>query len=119
MSAVQSLKAGEFVRQVLNFDRSVVVDFFATRCPPFRMLAPVLESLAQQGAGQIDFDKVDADRDYSLAERYQISSVHTLVMFCAGAGQDQPVAGLGPNALREQLERLLRHWGRQKALQPI
>jgi len=118
MGAVKSLNASDFGQKVLNADRPVVVDFYATWCPPCRMLAPVLDALAEEYAGQIDFYKVDVDREYSLAERYQISGVPTLVMFQSGAEWDRIVGALGPNALRGRLQRLLAAASRQEAGQP-
>ena len=92
-----------FATEVLQAAQPVLVDFYATWCGPCRMLAPVLEQLAGEFAGQVKFAKVDVDRAPGLAAQYQITGVPTLLLFHNGRVVDE-VVGLAPlGALRARL----------------
>lgn len=92
-----------FATEVLQAAPPVLVDFYATWCGPCRMLAPVLEQLAGEFAGQVKFAKVDVDRAPGLAAQYQITGVPTLLLFHNGRVVDE-VVGLAPlGVLRARL----------------
>lgn len=63
---------------------TVLVDFSADWCGPCRMLAPILELLAQQMQDSLTVIKVDVDQSQSIAVQYDISSVPTLILFKDG-----------------------------------
>lgn len=65
----------------------LLVDFWATWCGPCRMLAPVLEQLAEEYDGKITVGKVDIDEETDLALRYGIQSIPTVMLFVDGAAQ--------------------------------
>ncbi len=103
---MKQLTERDFAPTVLHADRPVLVDFHATWCGPCRMLAPVLEQLAQEFAGRIRFAKMDVDQAPELAARYQITGVPTLLLFQNGRVVDQ-IVGLAPlGALRARLARV-------------
>ena len=58
-----------------------MVDFWATWCGPCRMVAPVIDEIATEKAGQVTVYKVDIDQSPDLAFKYQVSSVPTLIVF--------------------------------------
>jgi len=71
---------------VENFDETIkngktLVDFFATWCGPCKMLAPVIEEVAAQASGYATVAKVDVDQERTLAIRYNISSIPTIIVF--------------------------------------
>ncbi|MGI6536421.1 MAG: thioredoxin [Eggerthellaceae bacterium] len=79
----------QFKEKVLNADKPVLVDFFATWCGPCKMLSPMVDQVAQEKAGQIDVYKVDVDESPDLAQEYGVMSVPTVIAFENGAVKDQ------------------------------
>ena len=73
MSQVLPVDQQQFSSEVVASDLPVVGDFYADWCPPCRMLAPILDRLASEFAGQIKFVKVNSDAEPELAERYQVT----------------------------------------------
>ena len=76
--------AADFEKEIINHKGYALVDFWATWCPPCRMMAPVLESAEQQLGDKINFVKVDVDEQQLLATEFDIRSIPTLVVFKDG-----------------------------------
>lgn len=70
--------------KLINEDRPTLVDFFATWCGPCKMQAPMLEEAKKQVGDMANIIKVDIDRNRELADRYNVRSVPTLIMFKNG-----------------------------------
>lgn len=83
------ISSADFQSKVLDADKPVLVDFFATWCGPCRMLAPVLDEVASEVAGKAYVYKVDIDKSPDLAGRYGVSSVPTLIAFENGQVKTQ------------------------------
>ena len=71
------ISSSEFQSEVLESDVPVLVDFFATWCGPCKMVAPILDEVAEEVAGKAKVYKVDVD----LAQRYSVMSVPTMIVF--------------------------------------
>lgn len=84
-----------FEKEVLQWPGIVLVDFWATWCPPCKMIAPVLESISKEKAGEIKIVKVNTDQEGLLSAKYQISSIPTLILFENGR-QINRIAGAIP-----------------------
>ena len=84
MSKVNQINQSQFAHEVLHSDIPVVVDFYATWCPPCKMLSPILDSLAEKFAGRIKFVKVNSDEEPGLAGKYQIHALPTIMLFDNG-----------------------------------
>jgi thioredoxin 2 len=94
-------------RRELEAPTPVLVDFWAEWCAPCRMMAPVLEDLAGEKAGQIKIVKINVDLNPATAEQFNVQSIPTLILFKNGQPVQTLVGALSKKALLEQLSG---HW---------
>lgn len=90
-SSVPAVTDGDFESQVLNADEVVLVEFWADWCAPCRMIAPVVEDLANELGTRVRFAKMDIDANPEVANRLGIMSVPTLIIFKGGQAADRTV----------------------------
>ena len=80
---IKHVKASEFNNEVLKADKPVLVDFWADWCGPCKMLGPVLEQVAAK-VDDVQIVKINVDEESSVAEKYNIMSIPTLLLFKSG-----------------------------------
>ncbi len=107
MSAAAQVTDGTFKQEVLESDVPVLVDFWAPWCGPCRMVAPVVEEIAEQYVGQIKVVKVNTDENPSVASQYGIRSIPTLMIFKGGQRVDMVVGAVPKTTLATTLEKHL------------
>jgi thioredoxin len=101
------LRETDFEELVLDSDRPVLVDFWASWCPPCKMMQPVMEKLSVKVSDWADVYSVNIDRNPSLASQYQISGVPTFVAFAGGEPIDRKTGALTENQLTALLKKAL------------
>lgn len=92
--AIINITKDNFDTEVLKSDKTVLLDFWADWCGPCRMLAPTIHEIAEERT-DIKVGKVNVDNDPSLAEKFGIFSIPTLIIFKDGKVVSQ-TAGLRP-----------------------
>ena len=90
-------------RRELETSTPVLVDFWAEWCAPCRMTTPVLEDLARDKAGQIKVVKINVDQNPSTAERFNVQSIPTMILFKNGQAVETMVGAMPKSALLERL----------------
>ncbi|MCX7399880.1 MAG: thioredoxin [Planctomycetales bacterium] len=101
------LREIDFEELVLDSERPVLVDFWASWCPPCKMMQPVMEKLSVKVSDWADVYSVNIDRNPNLASQYQISGVPTFVAFAGGEPIDRKTGALTENQLTALLKKAL------------
>ena len=81
MTGLHEVNERNFEQTVLKSDYPVLVDFWAVWCPPCRLVVPALEHLAEKYAGRVRVAKLNVDESESIAQRYAIKGIPTLILF--------------------------------------
>lgn len=95
------LSESNFEAEVLNASGTVLVDFWAEWCGPCKMIAPLLDQIAEENEGKVKIGKVDVDQNSGLAGKYNIRAIPTLIIFKDGQ-QVEEVVGMTSKAALEQ-----------------
>jgi len=107
MTAPKAVTDSDFEQEVLESEMPVLVDFWAEWCAPCKMVAPVLDDLANEYDGKVKFAKVDVDTNPDTAMKYGIRSIPTLLVFKAGSPVDQVVGAVPKAAIKKRLDSAL------------
>ena len=107
MSSAAAVTDSSFTEQVLESEVPVLVDFWAPWCGPCRMVAPVVEEIAEQYEGQVKVVKLNTDENPQVASQYGIRSIPTLMIFKGGQRVDMVVGAVPKTTLANTLEKYL------------
>ncbi len=97
----------DFEAEVLKSEKPVLVDFWATWCGPCKAIAPTIEALAEEYAGQIRVAKLDVDNNPKSAMKFGIKAIPTMIMFKDGEVSDQITGAVGKAQLEEAIKKAL------------
>lgn len=102
-AGITHLTEANFSEEVAGSDTPVLVDFWAEWCGPCKMIAPVLEEIAQEHAGKIRIAKVDVDSEQTLAMRFGIQGIPTMIVFSEGEPDLRITGAMGKPQLEDKL----------------
>jgi thioredoxin 1 len=104
---VQDVTDQTFEQDVLQADVPVLVDFWAPWCGPCRMVAPVVKELAGEYEGKVNFRKLNTDENPTVAAKFNIRSIPTLLLFKNGEQVGQIVGARPKNHIKERIDAAL------------
>ena len=103
MSSAADVTAQDFDNEVLQSDTPVLVDFWAEWCGPCKMIAPSVDAVAEEYAGKLKVYKLDVDKDATIAAKYGVMSIPTLILFKGGEVVEQIVGTLPKQEIVEKI----------------
>ena len=104
--SIVTLTQDNFAAEVLSSPAPVLVDFWAEWCGPCKMIAPVLNELADEFQGRVKIGKVNIDEQQALAAEYGIRAIPTLLLFNKGQVSEQMVGARSKRDLKTSIERV-------------
>ncbi len=96
-----------FESDVLKSEQPVLVDFWAAWCGPCRMVAPVLDQLADENDGKVRIAKLNVDENQHIAYTFQVSSIPTFILFKNGQMADRMMGAMPKAAFQSFIDRNL------------
>ena len=107
MSATKAVSDSSFEQDVLKADGPVLVDFWAEWCGPCKMIAPALEDLAGEKAGQLTVAKVNIDENPGTPSKYGVRGIPTMMLFRDGEVAATKIGALPKGALCQWVDSVL------------
>ena len=104
---IVTLTQDNFAQSVLQSPTPVLVDFWAEWCGPCKMIAPILDELADEYSGKVTIGKVNIDDHQGLAAEYGVRAIPTLLVFNKGQVTEQVVGARGKRELKASLDRVV------------
>ena len=102
---MKNISKEQWEQEVINSDKPVFVDFWATWCGPCSMVAPIVEELSKEYEGKVNFVKVDVDQNKELASKYNIFSIPTLAIFRNGKIISQIAGAASKESIRNYIDK--------------
>ena len=107
MANTITINDDSFKQEVLDSEKPVLVDFWATWCGPCKMVAPVLEEIAGEHGDKLTIAKLDIDQNPGAARDFQVMSIPTMILFQGGKPVKTIVGAKGKAALLKDLADVL------------
>ena len=107
MSHPEPVTDSDFKEKVIDSSTPVLVDFWADWCGPCKMVAPIVDELAEEFDGKVKFAKVDVDTNPQTSLSFGIRSIPSLLVFKDGKVIDQVVGAVPKAVLKKRLEEAL------------
>ena len=107
MSQVLEANESNFDAEVIQADGPVLVDFSATWCGPCKKLEPIVREIAGDYDGKLKVVKVDVDSAPTVAAKFNVMSVPTLLLFQKGTVRDQMVGLVSKQALADRVDKVI------------
>ncbi|MCD6162660.1 MAG: thioredoxin [candidate division Zixibacteria bacterium] len=107
MTELLQITEQNFETEVLKSDIPVLVDFWAEWCAPCRMIGPIVKELASEYDGKLRVAKLDVDSLGSIAQRYRILSIPTVIIFKNGEVASQIIGAVPKKDLVSQVEKAI------------
>lgn len=105
--SIVKLTTENFEQEVLQSDRTVLVDFYADWCGPCKMMAPIVEGLAQGYDGKVKVGKLNIDDEMEIAQQYRVMSIPTFILFKDGKAVETSVGAMSKDELESKLQKVL------------
>ncbi len=99
--------SNNFEAEVLNSEIPVLVDFYADWCGPCKMMAPIVNQLADAYNGQMKIGKLNVDNSLDIAQKYRVMSIPTFIFFKDGQALETAVGGMSKGELENKIKEFL------------
>ena len=107
MASPQVVTDDTFQVEVIESETPVLVDFWADWCAPCKMIAPIVDDLAEEYDGKVKFAKMDVDSNPNTPMTYGVRGIPTLLIFNGGSPVDQVVGAVPKAALKGRIDKAI------------
>jgi thioredoxin 1 len=106
-AGITHLTDSTFDEEIKSSEQPVLVDFWAEWCGPCKMIAPTLEEISKDFAGRLRVFKLNVDDAQAIAQRFEVMSIPTLILFKDGEPQLRIVGAKGKGQLLQEIDPFL------------
>lgn len=107
MGNLLALTEKNFEDEVIKSKVPVLIDFWAEWCAPCHMVSPIVEELAKEYDGKLKVGKLDVDANGSIAQRYKILAIPTILIFKKGQVASQIIGAAPKKDIRSNIDKVL------------
>lgn len=104
---ITTLSDTTFQEEVASSDEPILVDFWAEWCGPCKMIAPILDEIAEEQVGKLRIAKLNVDENPGIARQFEVMSIPTMIVFKDGEPAKRLVGAKGKGALLEDLSEFI------------